>query len=179
MIYLFAIAVCDCPSTQVFSSLVRVKCECYGVSGSCDLKTCWRRAPTIQEVAKTLFKHYRSALRTRRQFLYPSRDGNLPLTHRQESRTPKKDQLVFMKESPDFCVADSTLGLLGTAGRQCELSFTGTEGSCFRMCCNNGYDTTDVEETVCECRHIFCCRRVCENCRTVVKTVHRCSSSYY
>lgn len=162
--------------SQIFKKLLRVKCICYGISGSCDMKTCWRKAPTVEEVAREVYRRYFTALQTKKQFLHRSRTRpGVQLTYREETRIPKRDQLVYMRDSPDFCEAQPSYGLPGTVGRQCQETFTREEGSCYSMCCGSGYDSEEQVETVCDCHHVFCCRRVCTNCRKVVKTIHRCN----
>jgi hypothetical protein len=49
---------------------MRMQCRCHGVSGSCELKTCWQTMPSFNEVGDTLKKKYRLAVQVR------SRDAN-------------------------------------------------------------------------------------------------------
>lgn len=41
---------------------MQVKCKCHGMSGSCEMKTCWRIAPDYRLVGKLLKERYRSAV---------------------------------------------------------------------------------------------------------------------
>lgn len=47
---------------QVVTSLMRMQCRCHGVSGSCELKTCWKTMPSFNEVGDTLKRKYRQAV---------------------------------------------------------------------------------------------------------------------
>lgn len=40
---------------KVVQSLMRVHCRCHGVSGSCELKTCWKTIPPFNEIGDTFF----------------------------------------------------------------------------------------------------------------------------
>lgn len=51
-----------CMPPQVVSSLLRMHCRCHGVSGSCELKTCWRTLPAFSEVGDLLKRKYRQAV---------------------------------------------------------------------------------------------------------------------
>jgi hypothetical protein len=35
-----------------------LKCRCHGISGSCELKTCWRSLPPFAEIGKYLKEKY-------------------------------------------------------------------------------------------------------------------------
>ena len=47
---------------QVLSSLMKMKCRCHGVSGSCGVKTCWRAIPSFREVGDQLKAKYESSV---------------------------------------------------------------------------------------------------------------------
>lgn len=47
---------------QVVSSMMRLQCRCHGVSGSCEVKTCWRTMPSFNEIGDTLKDKYRQAV---------------------------------------------------------------------------------------------------------------------
>lgn len=43
----------------------RKVCKCHGMSGSCQLKTCWNDSPPIRHVGYTLKQHYNQAVQVR------------------------------------------------------------------------------------------------------------------
>lgn len=48
--------------SQIVSNSMQVKCKCHGMSGSCEMKTCWRTTPDYRQVGKLLKERYRSAV---------------------------------------------------------------------------------------------------------------------
>lgn len=41
---------------------MQIKCKCHGISGNCELKTCWRSAPDFRQVGKILKENFRAAV---------------------------------------------------------------------------------------------------------------------
>lgn len=50
-------------SVQAVARLMKMQCRCHGVSGSCELKTCWRSIPTFPVVGDYLKGKYSTTLR--------------------------------------------------------------------------------------------------------------------
>lgn len=48
-------------SPQIVRKLLKKECQCHGISGSCQLKTCWKTLPTFREVGDALLKKYEKA----------------------------------------------------------------------------------------------------------------------
>ena len=72
-------------------------CKCHGVSGACNVKVCWRKLPSFRLVGDHLREKLDGAVRMRyrrEQKLRPVQGG----------RKASKRDLVFLKESPDYCV---------------------------------------------------------------------------
>lgn len=48
---------------QLLKRNTRPKCKCHGVSGSCNMKTCWMQLPTMRQMGVVLLGKYRTAKR--------------------------------------------------------------------------------------------------------------------
>jgi wnt family len=46
---------------QVVRKLLKKDCQCHGISGSCQLKTCWKTLPQFREIGDVLLKKYEKA----------------------------------------------------------------------------------------------------------------------
>ena len=136
--------------------LLSVNCRCHGVTGACQLKHCMKRLPTFQEVAAKLSKMYEKALLidTRQQ-----RSGKKKISG-------AKGSLLYCDSSPNYCLADKSLGTTGTTGRECLLNGAGKQ-SCEKLCCGRGFSTQKIEIVEnCKCRYVWCCEVKCEVCRS-------------
>ena len=43
---------------QAVADNIRLRCKCHGVSGSCEVKTCWRNVPSMRHVGTLLLNKY-------------------------------------------------------------------------------------------------------------------------
>ncbi|KAG9509696.1 Protein Wnt-2, partial [Fragariocoptes setiger] len=83
-------------------------------------------------------------------------------------RKPNRKDLVFIQESPDYCVENRQLGVLGTRNRHCNSTSHGLD-SCSLLCCGRGYQTEQHEiEEDCECKFVYCCEVKCKKCKLVL-----------
>ncbi|CAG9863530.1 unnamed protein product [Phyllotreta striolata] len=149
---------------KVMVESLRTQCKCHGVSGSCNIKTCWRALPAMAEIGARLLEKYTNAVEVS--------EGSIA-EEVAEERAPKKAKravgtqlLVYLSKSPDYCTKDEALGSFGTVGRHCNVSSSGPE-SCRQLCCGRGYRTV-VEEKIerCQCKFYDCCYVKCKICRT-------------
>lgn len=46
-------------------SLLERECKCHGVSGSCSLRTCWKRLTPFRRVGDALMRKYKEAQQVR------------------------------------------------------------------------------------------------------------------
>ncbi|XP_022250690.1 protein Wnt-11b-2-like [Limulus polyphemus] len=151
---------------QIARNSVTTQCKCHGVSGSCNIKTCWRALPKLLEVSEFLKRKYYIATevvsqrRGEQQKLIPA-NGQMGMYG--------KTDLIFITKSPDYCLPNSKVGSLGTRGRSCNESSTGTDG-CDSMCCGRGFSTeTVVKLEHCHCKYYWCCYVKCKTCRSWVQ----------
>jgi len=144
-------------------SNMKVTCKCHGVSGSCSLITCWQQLAPFRKVGDYLQSKYSAATRVR-----STRSGRLKV-HRRNLRIPTANDLVFIKQSPDYCHSNHTIGSLGTTGRVCNIDSAGMDG-CDLMCCGRGYNTVKkrVKER-CQCKFHWCCYVECKTCTKSVQ----------
>ncbi|KAK3585900.1 hypothetical protein CHS0354_038436 [Potamilus streckersoni] len=146
----------------------KVACKCHGVSGSCSLKTCWQQLPTFREIGDRLKERYDGAVESK----FNKRGTKLVRKHKKYNK-PTKEDLVYLDESPDYCVVNPKTGSLGTVGRECNKGSDGMDG-CNLMCCGRGYNTFKrklVER--CNCRFVWCCQVKCKTCESIVD-IHVC-----
>ncbi|KAG4065433.1 hypothetical protein HA402_002831 [Bradysia odoriphaga] len=164
---------------------MQIRCKCHGMSGSCQLKTCWKSAPDFRVVGKVLKQLFRKAVlvdqsnmgngspiiiskRTRKK--HKSRNvGHLP---RKTVRKYKKvgdlqkmeNSLFYYQRSPNFCDKDPSSDIQGTIGRRCNRTGIGS-GSCASMCCGRGYNLLKERRVErCNCKFHWCCYVECEVC---------------
>ncbi|XP_026315993.1 protein Wnt-5b-like isoform X1 [Hyposmocoma kahamanoa] len=141
----------------------RVTCKCHGVSGSCSLITCWQQLASLREIGDYLRDKYEGATEVK-----VSRRGKLRLSDPHYS-LPTAQDLVYLEESPNFCVKNEFLGSLGTTGRECNRTSAGMDG-CSLMCCGRGYNTKRITvKERCNCKFHWCCRVECDTCMQTVE----------
>uniref|UniRef100_A0A914WAU9 Protein Wnt n=1 Tax=Plectus sambesii TaxID=2011161 RepID=A0A914WAU9_9BILA len=147
---------------RVTKKLTRPRCKCHGVSGSCNLKTCWMQMPTTRQLGDALVSKYRTARR-----IQINQRGNMQIVGQPDkrdksdfSKQPKqnfKSELVFLDDSPDYCRTDIVAGTTGTQGRPCKRGSSGPD-SCDMLCCGRGYNTfTEETHSKCKCKFQWCC----------------------
>ncbi|XP_045519135.1 protein Wnt-5b-like isoform X1 [Pieris brassicae] len=145
----------------------RVTCKCHGVSGSCSLITCWQQLATFREIGDYLHEKYEGATEVK-----VSRRGKLRVGNPNYS-LPTPQDLVYLEESPNYCIKNETLGSFGTTGRNCNRTSPGIDG-CAIMCCGRGYNTKRaVIKERCDCKFHWCCRVDCNICVKTVE-IHTC-----
>ncbi|XP_050732629.1 protein Wnt-1-like [Eriocheir sinensis] len=172
---------------------MRKECKCHGMSGSCTVKTCWWRLPYFRRVGDVLKDRFDGASRVQMRSLANTRTPNARRPNRRrknkrrkrksyrlfrpcnpDHKPPSKKDLVYLDESPDFCVRNRKLGIIGTRGRECNRTSIGLDG-CDLMCCGREYHTQVVEvEERCSCTFQWCCEVRCKTCK-YMRTIHTCS----
>ncbi|KAJ9582692.1 hypothetical protein L9F63_022959 [Diploptera punctata] len=142
----------------------RVTCKCHGVSGSCSLVTCWQQIAHFREIGDYLKDKYDGGTEVR-----VNRRGRLQIKDPRFNK-PTANDLVYLDDSPNYCIRNLSVGSLGTQGRPCNRTSPGMDG-CNLMCCGRGYNTqkTTVRER-CDCKFHWCCRVECKTCERTMDT---------
>ncbi|KAK8396899.1 hypothetical protein O3P69_005112 [Scylla paramamosain] len=140
-----------------------VRCKCHGMSGSCEVRTCWKAAPDFRRVGDMLKEKYEEAKSAAAEVF-----GNTANTARKyrpvRREISPESPLLFVERSPTYCNNDSRLEVAGTTGRHCNRTSTGPD-SCDTLCCGRGYDQRrEVVTRKCNCRFKWCCQVTCMDC---------------
>ncbi|XP_070496640.1 protein Wnt-4 isoform X1 [Chironomus tepperi] len=148
---------------------METKCKCHGVSGSCTMKTCWRKLSDFNATAAALRVKYHQALRkvtytkaSRRAAKREQRERVVTIGTGFNGRNfgilettdPDYETLFYLEQSPTFCAL--------TKGRQCS-----SPENCANLCCGRGYTTRVIKQVEkCKCRFANnrCCTIVCDYC---------------
>lgn len=77
---------------------------------------------------------------------------------------PTAYDLVYLEDSPDYCIKNDVTGSLGTQGRPCNRTSPDIDG-CNILCCGRGYNTINtVVKERCQCKFKWCCEVQCKTC---------------
>ncbi|XP_063375984.1 protein Wnt-10a [Cydia fagiglandana] len=154
---------------SILSSHMEVRCKCHGLSGSCQLRTCWRATPDFRVVASTIKRQYRKALIVAQEELnngFSVLRGRPRGRRRSRARPAPKTSLLFFEKSPSFCEVDPKTDSAGTSGRVCRIGRTSRSGSCDLLCCGRGHALIRKSSIKpCNCTFHWCCRVDCQRCR--------------
>ncbi|XP_072157322.1 protein Wnt-5b isoform X2 [Bemisia tabaci] len=145
----------------------RITCKCHGVSGSCSMVTCWHQMPTFREVGDFIKEKYDGAAEVKL-----NKKGRLQMRDNRFS-LPTASDLIYIDQSPNYCIRNLTFDSLGTQGRICNRTSIGMDG-CKLMCCDRGYNTKKmIVKERCDCKFQWCCFVECKTC-TRVTEIHTC-----
>ena len=147
------------------SSKMKPKCRCHGLSGSCNVMTCWQITPNIQTLGSELKKRYNTACQVR--FIAGESSG-APQLQSLCNKAIADHDLVFSDPSPDYCVPDSKQSY-GTAGRKCRNDVNPNDPeNCQNLCCGRGFvEHTEIVNYSCNCKFVYCCKIACDTCSRV------------
>ncbi|KAL8202761.1 UNVERIFIED_CONTAM: Protein Wnt-4 [Gekko kuhli] len=151
-------------------SHMKIECKCHGVSGSCEVRTCWKVMSPFRKVGSILRDKFEGATE-----VHPKRVGSRKLLVPKNShfKPYSTHDLVYLAASPDFCNWDPQRGIFGTTGRHCNRTSAALDG-CELLCCGRGFRTAQAEVVErCSCKFRWCCAVKCRQCRNLVE-VHRC-----
>lgn len=152
---------------QAVRKEMKTLCKCHGVSASCAIKICWRALSNFDDIGEHLKNAYDGAKWVR----YENATGRV-VPQLEHLTKPRRKDLVYLRDSPDFCEYDAEAGSLGTRGRSCNRTSEGLD-KCSLLCCGRGYSSQVAEiEEDCNCRFVWCCRVECDRCRRRVEVNH-------
>ncbi|XP_033628861.1 proto-oncogene Wnt-3-like [Asterias rubens] len=159
---------------KAVSDSLELKCKCHGISGSCELQSCWWQMIPFRKLGLLMKDKYDSAAEMR--IVRQSEARGRIETLQPKSllyKPPTKADLVYYESSPDYCEFNPELGSLGTVGRQCNKTSNAIDG-CQLMCCGRGYNTIVHQVTErCNCQFVWCCKVLCDNCERSYE-IHTC-----
>lgn len=153
-------------------------CKCHGISGSCQVNTCWTSVPDLSKVGEYLKRQYRLAAKVGAT---TAEETDIVALNK-ELTAIGTDKLVFADASPDYCYENTKLGINGTLGRYCSKAKHRADGSevsrnerdsCDRLCTKCGYKIKRERlntEKQCDCRFVYCCSVECKRCPHVEDT---------
>nr|XP_056702470.1 protein Wnt-16 [Euleptes europaea] len=151
------------------AKLMTVDCRCHGVSGSCALKTCWKTMSTFDKIGSFVKDKYENSIQISDRL-----KKKLRRKENSQRKIPiRKEDLLYVHKSPNYCVEDRKLGVPGTQGRECNRTSEGPDG-CNLLCCGRGYNTHVVRHVErCDCKFVWCCYVRCRKCESMTD-VHTC-----
>lgn len=82
-----------------------LECKCHGVSGSCSVRTCWSAMADFRRTGDHLRKKYNGAVQ-----VAVNQYGTGFTTAHAHYKQPGKNDLVYLEDSPDYCIRDQDSG---------------------------------------------------------------------
>ncbi|XP_046521410.1 protein Wnt-3a isoform X1 [Equus quagga] len=143
---------------QAIASHMHLKCKCHGLSGSCEVKTCWWSQPDFRAIGDFLKDKYDSASEMVVEKHRESRGWVETLRPRYTHfKVPTERDLVYYEASPNFCEPNPETGSFGTRDRTCNVSSHGIDG-CDLLCCGRGHNArSERRREKCHCVFHWCC----------------------
>ncbi|KAJ8320572.1 hypothetical protein KUTeg_002159 [Tegillarca granosa] len=153
---------CGCDMSLQGKAVIRnvqKKCKCHGMSGSCEIQTCWKATPEFREVGHRLKLKYNQAAKVQVSLL------NAAFTRFKRIRKQyKRTDLMYYEKSPNYCDPNPDVDSPGTSGRLCNKTSNGVD-NCETLCCGRGYNTLRVRRSErCNCKFHWCCYVLCDVC---------------
>ncbi|KAK6302017.1 hypothetical protein J4Q44_G00280700 [Coregonus suidteri] len=163
------------PGHDTILDHMHLRCKCHGLSGSCEVKTCWWAQPDFRMLGDYLKDKYDSASEMVVEKHRESRGWVETLRAKYAFfKHPTERDLVYYEGSPNFCEPNPETGSFGTRDRACNVSSHGIEG-CDLLCCGRGHNTrTEKRKEKCHCIFHWCCYVSCQECVRVYD-VHTCN----
>lgn len=151
---------------KVLQTSLRQVCKCHGVSGACEMKTCWDAVPSFREIGNLIKDKFDGATE-----VIVVKGEQKPKIERKNPMFKRHTHadLVYLNSSPDYCEPDLVRGVLGTKGRPCNSSSLAVDG-CDLLCCHRGFNRhVRIVNERCNCKFHYCCRVICDTCERMVE----------
>ena len=91
---------------KTLSDTLQLNCKCHGVSGSCEVKTCWKSIAPFRTIGDVIKEKFEGATEISR-VMQEGKNFVLEAKNTQLKRHTTSD-LVFLAPSPDFCSKDDS-----------------------------------------------------------------------
>lgn len=144
---------------------MKIQCKCHGVSGTCEMRTCWRAIRSFREIGEIIKEKFDGATEVRKKNK-GTKKLLVPMNPKFKPHT--QEDLVYLIVSPDFCEPLPKIGIPGTHGRLCNLTSKAIDG-CDLLCCGRGYRTIQrISNERCNCKFNWCCVVECLICSVVI-----------
>lgn len=121
---------------KAVSNNMQLRCKCHGMSGSCQLKTCWKSAPDFRVVGRVLKQQFRQAVMVDQSNIangkimvvqkMPIMGGRRGINRTRNTRPRRRSEklggrdikkmetkLFYYQRSPNFCEKDPVTDVLG------------------------------------------------------------------
>ena len=92
-------------SPQAVKRFMKLECKCHGVSGSCNVRTCWLAMADFRQTGDYLRKKYNSAVQ-----VVMNQYGTGFTRALRKFKRPTKNDLVYFEDSSDYCIRDHDSG---------------------------------------------------------------------
>uniref|UniRef100_A0A1B0CJP0 Protein Wnt n=1 Tax=Lutzomyia longipalpis TaxID=7200 RepID=A0A1B0CJP0_LUTLO len=140
------------------------QCKCSGYTSACSIQTCWMLISSFPEITSDIRKMYDHGVK-----VAIDNSGRV-------KRNIKREALVYLDNSPNYCVENVIHGWPGMLGRQCSRRRTAESSlqerrSCRKLCRACGLKVKRervVKEKPCKCKFYWCCDVQCEKCSELV-----------
>lgn len=97
---------------QAVQRFMKLQCKCHGVSGACNIRTCWLAMQEFRKVGNYLKKKYNGATQVN-----INQDGTGLIVANKNHKKPTKNDIVYFEESPDYCHSDPKTGNKGLVNK--------------------------------------------------------------
>lgn len=155
---------------KVIERNMKKQCKCHGMSGACEIKTCWKSMPPFPTIGTKLKEKYDAAV----QVIIEGKMNRKRLVAQNRALSNlSKNELVYVRNGPKFCKPIQQLASFGTKDRICNKTSRGID-SCDLLCCGRPYVTQlEVVTYKCNCTFKWCCSVNCKECKKI-QEVTRC-----